>query len=217
MAKSILPKRIDFFLPILATKHDPIIGMPSCSDGIHGQYWVKWSSIHKVDVFSSTFWCVGGYGRLTIGMEFAAQKSKIYPFFYPFFCQYYGSSPPRHKLLFLTFESEPFIDVTESTCIILTSFHLLGLLKLIYKSTNLALNEATIRACRLVWHPVSSILTVFPFAFPFARMETRSEWNKRGALQSWSSPVCPVRWSPAKSQSAYRGRTNKRNLRSTNY
>ena len=80
-----------------------------------------------------------------------------------------------HKLLFLTFESEPFIDVTESTCIILTSFHLLGLLKLIYKSTNLALNEATIRACRLVWHPVSSILTVFPFAFPFARMETRSD------------------------------------------
>ena len=44
-----------------------------------------------------------------------------------------------YKLLFRTFESEPFIDVTESTCIILTSFHFLGLLKLIYKSTNLAL------------------------------------------------------------------------------
>ena len=38
----IYPSKKDrFFLPILATKHDPIIGMSSSSDGIHGQYWGK--------------------------------------------------------------------------------------------------------------------------------------------------------------------------------
>ena len=33
-----------------------------------------------------------------------------------------------------------------------------------------------------VRHPVCSILTVFPFARRETRMETRSEWKKRGAI-----------------------------------